>query len=125
MRCIKIALFFLGATLSLHRAWAMFALHETEQVPIARVFTNIQFRLAANTNDFELTYCLARLSSMAYSTNLVQIGVRKDNDTPTFGWPDTDAGVPKLVQPIANPESRKSALGHLTNAIVLYERAIL
>ena len=98
---------------------------ETESVPIARVFTNLERRLARNTNDFEVNYYLARLHSMAYATNLVSVEVRTNDSLPTFYSPGSDAGVPQSVQPFLNPETQRAALGHLTNAIALYERAIL
>src|SRR5215813_13535849 len=98
MRCISISLFFLLGTVTFQRSDAMFAFYETQQVPIARVFTNLQQRLSKNTNDFELIYYLARLHSMAYSTNLEQIGVRKKDDAPQFDWPGFDSGVPRSIQ---------------------------
>jgi hypothetical protein len=103
---------------------AMFILYQTQQVPIARLFTNLQQRLARDTNDFQLTYNLARLHSMAYSTNLVSLSVRT-NDQPEFYSPGSDSGVPRGVYPAQSPEARAQALRHLTNAILLYERAIL
>jgi hypothetical protein len=102
---------------------AMFLQYQTRQVPIERLFTNLQRRLARNTNDFQLTYDLARLHSMAYSTNLVSISVRT-NDRPQFYYPGDDSGVPQGVYQPPSPEGRTQALRHLTNAIVLYERAI-
>lgn len=119
-----ITLLLVFAALTVHRAEAKFRSLETQQVPIARVFTNIQQRLARNTNDYELTYYLARLHAMAYSTNLLEIGVRTDNGVPQFDWPWSDAGVPHSVELFASSEARQRALSHLTNAILLYERAI-
>ena len=60
-------------------AGAIFVWYETQQVPIDRLFRNLQQRLAQNTNNFEVTYDLARLHSMAYSTNLLSIGVRTNS----------------------------------------------
>jgi hypothetical protein len=69
-------------------AEAMFPFFQTQQVPIGRLFTNLQQRLARDTNNFELTYDLARLHSMAYSTNLASIGVTLDyhRTRPTYDW---------------------------------------
>jgi hypothetical protein len=103
----------------------MFIRYETEQVPIGRLFTNLQQRLAQNTNSFELTYYLARLHSMAYSTNLTELGVRTNNNNePQFYYPGYDSGVPRTVQTFTNGEARTAGLEHLTNAIRLYQRAI-
>jgi len=102
----------------------MFALIETRQVPIDRVFKNLQLRLEKNTNDFNVTYYLARLHSMAYATNLAEVSVRKDNNNPVFAYPGDDSGVPHSVVPAASAERRNLGFEHLTNAIALYERAI-
>src|SRR5262249_52163802 len=105
-------------------AEAMYRLFETQQVPIGRLFTNLQQRLARNTNDFQITYDLARLHSMAFSTNLVTVSA-ETNDHPHFYSPYNDAGVPHGVYLPNSAEARAQALRHLTNAILLYERAIL
>jgi hypothetical protein len=108
---------------SLQQASARYALFETRQVPIARVFKNLQLRLEKDTNDFGATYCLARLHSMAYATNLSEIGVRKDNNEPVLSRP-WESSVPQAVQTFSTLEVRRTAFEHLTNAIALYERAI-
>jgi hypothetical protein len=107
-------------------AFGRYAFYETQAVPIARLLTNLEKRQSKNTNDFGVTYQLARVHSMAYSTNVDQVEVRKDDDTtPVFAFPGTDAGVPQTVTPPISPAARQVAMQHLTNAIVLYERAIL
>jgi hypothetical protein len=53
----------------------MYVTGELTNVPIARLFTNLQQRLAEKTNDFQITYYLARLHSMAYATNLIEVEV--------------------------------------------------
>ena len=100
-------------------------LQQTEKVPIGRLFTNLQQRLARNTNDFNLTYQLARVHSMAYATNLSEVSVTKDEKTLVFGYPGSDSGVPRTVQTFKSPAARQTALQQLTNAIRLYERALL
>lgn len=111
--------------LSLCPARGMFIWYQLQQVPISRVFTNLQQRLVQNTNDFELTYYLARLHSMAYATNLATVNVRTNDNLPEFYYPGSDSGVPKSVQMFVSSEARKSALSHLTNAIALYQRALV
>ena len=103
----------------------MYARFETKQVPIDRVLKNLELRLEKNTNDFEATYYLARVHSMAYSTNLVELPVRKDNNNPMLAHPGYDPGIPYAVQNFTTVEARKVAFQHLTNAITLYERAII
>jgi hypothetical protein len=88
------------------------------------LYTNLQERLARNTNDFEVTYDLARLHSMAYSTNDSTLRVRTDNGRPQFYSPGSDAGVPRTVYRGWSPEAQEEARKHLTNAIVLFRRAI-
>lgn len=104
---------------------ARFARQQTTQVPIDRVFTNLQQRLALDTNSYELTYYLARLHSMAYSTNLTTIPVITNNQAPQFAWPGMDSGVPETVQVFKDPATRQQARQHLTNAITYYNRAIV
>ncbi|HLH52517.1 MAG TPA: tetratricopeptide repeat protein [Verrucomicrobiae bacterium] len=107
-------------------ASGMFMRIETETVPIDRLLTNLSARLAKNTNDFEATYQLARVHSMAYSTNLDQVDVRKDDDTiPVFAFPASDSGVPETVNRPKTLLAQRAAMQHLTNAIILYERSIL
>jgi len=103
---------------------AMFAWYPTQLVPIDRLFTNLQQRLVRDTNNFELTYDLARLHSMAYSTNLASIGVRTNTGRPEY-YPGIFCGVPRRVYFRSSPADQKQALAHLTNAIRLYDRAIV
>ncbi len=103
----------------------MYRIPELAKVPIGRLFTNLQQRLATNTNDFKITYELARLNSMVYATNLIQVDVRKDTKAPFYYYPGSDMGVPQEVNRPADPQMRQVALQYLTNAILLYERAIV
>src|SRR5437667_4631896 len=98
---------------------------ELTKVPISRLFKNLQQRLANNTNDFQITYQLARLNSMVYATNLIEVDVEKEKKMPFFYYPGSDVGVPQTVNPPPNAQARQAALQHLTNAILLYERAIM
>src|SRR5438132_3881840 len=121
---IRRAVIFCGMVLSFFGGFdgnAMFAIYETQQVPIGRLFTNLQARLAKDKNDFELTYDLARLHAMAYSTNLVAFTVRTNNGRPEFYYPGDDSGVPIAVYLPESSEARAEAGTHLTNAIVLFE----
>ena len=126
---IRWALLFFMATLGWFgpfAAKAKFAVSQTRLVPVERLFTNLQQRLARDTNDFEVTYDLARLHSMAYSTpNFVILNVRADTDRPQFYSPWEDSGVPTAVSLSPSSKLRAQALRHLTNAILLYERAIV
>ncbi|MBI2928868.1 MAG: tetratricopeptide repeat protein [Verrucomicrobia bacterium] len=81
--------------------------------------------MAQNTNDFETTYHLARLHSMAYATNLAEVNVTVKEERPVFYFPGSDSGVPQEVRPRQTEEERQAGLRHLTNAIVLYQRAIV
>src|SRR3954452_6261424 len=85
VECVKwailmaLALIGLGGALP---AGAMFLRYKTKQVPIDRLFKNLDDKLAKDTNNFELTYDLARLHAMAYSTNLTTFAVRTNNNRP-------------------------------------------
>lgn len=104
---------------------AMFMMHETQKVPVARLLENLHKKQAKNTNDFEVTYQLARIHSMAYATNLTEIQVTKKQAAPVFGYPGSDSGVPSVVQVFKTPQLRQAAMKELTNAIALYERALV
>jgi len=118
------SLIFLSFLINISRVDARWSVYETRQVPVDRVFKNLHLQLEKNTNDFDTTYYLARLHSMAYATNLAEISVRKDNNEPVLGraW---ESDVPGSVQSFSSLEARKAAFEHLTNSITLYERAIL
>jgi hypothetical protein len=103
-------------------ARGIFMMEELDQVPVARVITNLQQKLVRNTNDFEVTYQLARAHSMAYATNAATVSVQKD--TGYIGrWATSFTGVPDVVQSNRSPEPTGRGREHLTNAIVLFERA--
>jgi hypothetical protein len=113
-------------TFVLSDAFGMFAYYETKAVPIDRLLANLAERLAKNTNDFEVTYHLARVHSIAYSTNLDEVKVRKDDEAhPVFSFPGSDSVVPETVTLPKTLLAQRAAMQHLTNAIVLYERSIL
>ena len=98
-----------------------FGYEETKIVPLPRLLANLEERRAKNTNDFQVTYQLAKVHSMAASTNLETMEARTSDGSPVFGF---DAGVPRTVTPPPNPAARRIANQHLTKAIVLYERTI-
>src|SRR6266481_2926857 len=125
MRLIRLYLAVVLGVASFHQANGKYAIFEIQQVPIDRVMKNLLLRLEKNTNDFEATYYLARVHSMAYSTNLVEVPVWKERKVPLFEHPSSDSGVPPSVQSFATAEHRLAAFRHLTNAIMLYERAIV
>ncbi len=125
MNLVRLISLFTLAVLPLPNAGAMFAYAETRQVPIDRVLSNLQERLAKNTNDFESTYYLARVYSMAYSTNLQTVAMRVRDDEPEFEHPAYEIGVPPGVHRFATPADRARALASLTNAIQLYERTLV
>ena len=104
---------------------AMFMWHQTQEVPIGRLTTNLQQRLARDTNDFETTYDLARLRAMTYASKVPTIEVRTNTLTPVFAMPGTDTGVPQNVRRFYSEQDHQSALGQLTNAIQMYERALV
>jgi len=105
-------------------ALAHFLYYETEKVPIDRLFTNVWQKLARNTNDFENTYQLARLHAMAYSQVDARLDVRKKDGKIEFASPGSDSGLPPEIMLPTGVDQRRRAFQHLTNAILLYERAM-
>lgn len=104
-------------------ARARFMRVETERVPIDRVLTNLLQRLSTNQNDVKLLYQLARVHSMAFATNSGVVEMNQRDDSPWFGYPGTDRGVPSEVVR-GSAEEQGIARRHLTNAIHYYERAV-
>lgn len=125
---MRIFCFILVLLLARFEAAAMFMIHETTNVPIARVFTNLQQRLATNASDYQLHYQLARLHAMAASTNLSEVRVQEDDAAVQFGYPGSDNGTPeprsRSYMAKTNAPVGAKHLGHLTNAIAHYEVAI-
>lgn len=124
MRLPRIWIIAFFAIIALQRAAGHWAFSETREVPIDRIMKNLELRLKKDTNDFDATYCLARVHSMAYATNLISLKETVRDQEPIFGYPEGDSGVPRSVQRPTTPEARTISFGHLTNAIILYERAI-
>ncbi len=108
-------------------ATAMWKLFRTEAVPVARLLANLESRLALNTNDVEVLYHLARVHSMAYSTNLQTVNIvtndEKHGRWPIFSHPGRDLGIPTTIASHSDPVGKLAAQSHLTNAIAYYERA--
>src|SRR5262249_2243875 len=82
-------------------------------------------RLEKNTNDLEATYYLARVHSMAYSTHLIEVPIGTKDAMPVFEHPGYDRYVPTFAERFTNEDARKAAFENLTNAIALYQRALV
>jgi len=122
-RALILRVFAIGL-LATFGAHAIFVHYETQKVPISRLFTNFQQRLVLDTNNFDVTYDLARLHSMAYAISPIMVSVKTNDGRPQFYSPGSDSGVPSGVVLPESIEGRGQALRHLTNAIQLYRRAI-
>lgn len=101
----------------------MFIHEQTTQVPIARVITNLERRMATNREDVDLVYQLARIHSMAYATNVQNVAVTVQGENASFGYPGPDIGVPRAVSSRTTKADREQAFQHLTNAIAYYQKA--
>jgi hypothetical protein len=97
---------------------------ETDRVPIDRVLANLEEQLATNRNDAKLLYQLARVHSMAYAQDVSSVEMNRRDNSPWFGYPTSDLGVPGEIIPRSTPEQKAAARSHLTNAIALYERVL-
>ncbi len=98
--------------------------YHTHNVPLGRVLTNLQQRLAYGTNLFEITYYLARLHSITYATNLVEVPIRNGEYLPWLDGYQDKTEVPHEVRSFEGTQMRVAAMEHLTNAITLYESAL-
>ena len=95
---------------------------ETEQVPIARLITNLEKQLKQRPKDFELHYALARVHSMGYAMKTGEIAVKKNSDSPWFGHLD-HGQPPQRISPAANSSQETEAKSHLEKAIEQYKAA--
>jgi hypothetical protein len=88
---------------------AIFVEHETDQVPIERVFAGLKTKLAAKPDDWELHYQLARLHAMAAFKGDAEVPVIKDDGRSNqagrvlHGSTGSDNGTPE------NPRGRRDA----------------
>jgi len=112
-------------TLSGLPVMGMFMLPDTQKVPLDRLFVNLEKQLQKDTNDFQVTYYLARLHSMAYAKDVAEMEVTKKEQEPIFGKPYDRVTMPQAVQKRTTPGARVLAQKHLTNAVVYYEKAIV
>jgi tetratricopeptide (TPR) repeat protein len=104
---------------------AMFAFSETEPVPVERLLANLARKLRADTNDLAATYQLARVHSMIYATNALQLNVAKQSGEIQFAWPGSDSGVPGKVKHPPDADVLRRAAEHLAQALLLYERSLV
>jgi hypothetical protein len=107
---------------------AMFMWYQTVQVPIDRVLTNLQTQLATDTNNVRTVYQLARIHSMAYSTNvqtvpIINTNIHQENTLTVAYFEPGGLQIPDFIQ--TNRIKTAQARAHLTNAIHYYQRAKL
>ncbi len=125
----RVVWFLLGTALfagQVQRASGMYMIQQLVDIPIGRLLTNFTARLATNPTNYELTYDLARLHSMAYAlTERENVSVEPKAGRPQFAPPGTDTGVPRSSKPDQTPVEKAFGRRHLTNAILLYDRAIV
>ena len=81
LRTLCAGLLLCGFAAPAHALWMRM---ETERVPIGRLLTNLQQRLATNQESVATLYQLARVHSMAYATNLELVPVMKKDGEPMF-----------------------------------------
>ena len=116
--------FFLALLLAfVTQAIARFRFFQTEQVPIARVLANLERKHKNEPENVEVLYDLARVHSMAYSTNFTLVPLRTNDQRPMFKHPESDSGVPSEVIHPSTPAAQSAAWQHLTNAIAYYQLA--
>jgi tetratricopeptide (TPR) repeat protein len=101
----------------------MFMRAETEKVPVARLVTNLEQRIALQPKDAGLHAKLARLHSMAYALKTDQYEMDKRNQEPFFGYTDTDKP-PREVTKIESVKAVEEGKQHLQQAIAEYQQAL-
>ena len=129
MRCVLLGFLALWLTPAGH---AMFVHHEVEKVPVDRVLTNLEKKLAAAPEDFDLHYQLARVHAMAAVLSDEGVSVIKDARDPQsngriqFGSPGSDNGTPETwgARRESSGPSREPEATHLASALRHYETAM-
>ena len=107
-RLTLLVLTLLGVAGLMPHSHARFVWHETQKVPIRRLFANLEQRLERNPADFLTTYQLARLHALAYASNPVSFDASTNDMTPVFATPGSDRGVPGAVTTPSPGEEAKA-----------------
>ncbi len=110
-------------------ARARFIQVDLKPVPLATLITNLEKRLANDSNDVRAVYYLARVHSIAYATNSNEIPIWTDSHDlirpPDIGFarPGNENAVPLDVQTNRSRADRDLALQHVTKAVEFYKHA--
>lgn len=103
---------------------AMFVRSETEQVPVSRLVTNLEQRVASAPKDFHAHYALARVHSMAYALKEGELPVEKGSNRPFYGHgPQADCP-PRQVREVGGAPGGEASRAHLQKAIEQYRKAV-
>jgi len=105
---------------------------DVEKVPVARVLENLEKKLAAEPDSYDLHYQLARVHAMAATPGIDVVAVIKDphykenNGQIQFGGPGSDNGTPEDGRARRAVEKSAKSYGakHLDIAIKHYEVAM-
>ena len=127
MKALSIWLVFAVLALLAGRTQAMFALIDTTPVPIDRVLANLERDLRKDTNDVETLYYLARVQAMAFAGTVSTLDIITNHSNPQENGQIlllSDSGLPEAADwPGFAPPTNAVARAHLTNAILVYQRA--
>jgi tetratricopeptide (TPR) repeat protein len=104
-------------------AHAKFMRADTETVPVARLVTNLERQIAANSTNAGLHSTLARLHSMAFALKTNQFEATKRDQKPFFGYVNSDHP-PTQVRKVDSAPAEAEARNHLKQAIAEYEKAL-
>ena len=114
-----ISLLLLLVLLSLNPAWARFRAPDIVNVPVDRVITNIEKRLAKKPGDRWLVYSLARVHAMAYAQRATHLNVDRGQGGQSLDAPPR-TGPPYQVRFSANVHTEKRARAHLRKSVKLF-----
>lgn len=116
--------FLVLALLGIEMARGIFVPPDLEQVPVARLQTNLEAQVAAAPQNFQAHYALARVHAMAYSLKAGEVPVDKRNGQVYPGDPSRGDFPPSKVNQVGDTDLREKAQKHLAAAVDHYRKAV-
>jgi hypothetical protein len=103
----------------------MYARAELEQVPVARLVTNLEAAVRKHPKDVQTLVNLARAHGMAYAlkTDTTQVRKGQEEKGPWFGYEPKFVPFDKVVKS-DDADKQKAAKAHLAKAVENFKRAV-
>ncbi|HYV35592.1 MAG TPA: tetratricopeptide repeat protein [Gemmataceae bacterium] len=124
MRVLSIAVIGLAITAAIPDAQAMYLRPTLQEIPIAKLITNLENAAVQNPKDAKIRFNLARAHAMAYAEKVdnCQIQQGKDMNGVWFGF--EPKFVPVKLKETTDQAKLKAAKEHLDKAVTRYEETV-